>query len=142
MNKKTKNYFHPKYLKKHLEDLIIQRKIKQEKIGNKLKYCLVDFDFEKEFKAYTSELNKINKKFSKIDLDENEKISLTVLFLKKALDRYHELNIGWLYAECYSLDQNQINIIELSKKKLLNSMRQKLNELDEDDRVNIINYLR
>jgi hypothetical protein len=154
MDMKGKHYFHPNFLKLHLEKLKGKGKITIEPTGNKLRYCLTDTDspdlekklglhkkpnLEKEFKKFIADLLKLKNELLKPNIKENEKMLITTDFIKIALRKYDQLNVGWLYAKCCSHDKNQVKIIESSKRKILDLMKKQLNELDEIDRKRIIN---
>lgn len=151
---KGKHYFHPNFLKLHLGKLESKGKITIEPVGNKLRYCLTDTDppdleeklglhkkpnLGKEFEKFIADLLKLKNELLKPSIKENERMLITTDFIRIALRKYDQLNLGWLYAKCCSHDKNQVKIIESSRGKILNLMKEQLYKIDEIDRKRVIN---
>lgn len=138
--------FHPKFLKIHLMKLTAENKITIDKIGKQYKYCLKDFDPDKESEKFNPDLKKLKIKLDKSDIKMKKRIPMVAEFVRLSLREYNQYNVGWLHWECCEKDKNNIKIIEKKKKDIetrktviLNSIRDELNKLDKMDRKNIIN---
>ena len=103
-----------KYLKK-MEKL---RLIKITKEKNQIKICIVDLDFEKEFKKNTKILETLETQLYRKDLDENEKFFLIGNYLKAAIHHYRDHDVSLLFAETIQTDNKRVEIIKASKNKI------------------------
>lgn len=133
--------FHRTHLKKCLLKMEENKLIKINKKKYKWEICNVEHNFEKIFNEFSQKRNKIETRIYRRDLSDNEKFFAIMDFLDFSLQQNRELILSRLYSKCVFPNKKKVLIVKNANDKILNSMEERFNELDIEDKLMILDRL-
>ena len=133
--------FNPNPLREHLKKMSKLRLIRITGEKDRRKICIIDLEFEKEFKKNTKSLEHIETQLYRPDLTEDEKFLLIGNYLKIAIHQYQNYDVSLLYAQCIQSDSKRTQVIKIVKDTLWDNMNKILLKLDGIARTRIVNSL-
>ena len=133
--------FNSNYLRDYLDKLQNDGKITYEKVKHRDRYCIKNFDFDNEFKKFTTDLEKIETKLFRKDLKNEERLVLSSQYMNLAMKKYKSIIIGQLYDKSITKSKTKFQQKENAKKKIWNSMKICLSSLKEEDRIKVLDSL-
>jgi len=129
-------------LRKHLHQLVKKEMIFEDKINNRKRFCLDDFDFHDGYKMIKRDLRRLDTFLYRKDLGSIARMKVVMEIVKMSTHQLKNTHAYLLHAMTVQHNEKKIKNFEMERDALVNNLNRAIMKLNmKEDRERVINLM-